>query len=223
MSSSAARDLQSLFVVQSGIVAWEDPEPIADWRWKTVSICARRLSLLVAILWEIAASRPATLRRIFRFHVTPIPVGLGAMQKQRIVSSLCADPPGFGETNVTVRGQHACVTSELKDPSRVDLGYLTAYRSTSLLETDSSVRSATDLSDALCGTVRDFGGASIAGLLNQSAEWALLRILELESHAVVQLMGRYEVTEPAAQILTIRGIRQLHDVRNLPKEIAKLS
>lgn len=48
MSSLVRPETQSLFVVQSGVVAREDPEPIADWRWKTLSVCAARLSLLAS-------------------------------------------------------------------------------------------------------------------------------------------------------------------------------
>src|SRR3981081_448701 len=65
MSSLANRKGRPLFVVQSGIVTWEDPEPIADWRRKTLSIVSRTLPNAIDLLWAVIASRPTPLGPLF--------------------------------------------------------------------------------------------------------------------------------------------------------------
>jgi hypothetical protein len=222
MSSLVSSQTQSLFVVQSGIVAWEDPEPIADWRWKTVSVGTAQLSLLGPVIWAIVSSRPSSLRSVFRFHTSPTPVNVGVMLTRRLVESLRKDAPGLGGTYVTSVGDRICVASELIDAASVDLNYLSAYRSSILLQTDSTIGSPADLCKALCGAVVDLGGAGIARLLDCSVTLAALRIVEHESHAVVQLVGSFETTMRAVQTLIERGVRQIHDVRTLSTEIARL-
>jgi hypothetical protein len=42
MSSLDRSKCQAFFVVQSGIVAWEHPNPIVDWKWKTLSVVTKQ-------------------------------------------------------------------------------------------------------------------------------------------------------------------------------------
>src|SRR5882757_9443405 len=56
MSFLSFHEGRPLFVVQTGIVAWEDKQPIVDWRWKTVSILSRELHAAAALLWALVSS-----------------------------------------------------------------------------------------------------------------------------------------------------------------------
>ncbi len=222
MSFLANRKGRPLFVVQSGIVTWEDPEPIADWRRKTISIVSRTLPVAIALLWAVVASRPQRINRVFRFYLAPISPSITAAQKRRLVTELKTDPPGFAETTLSFADTHACVTSTLSDPSAVDSGLLTAYRRCVLVELeDSPLLGAEPLQEA-CRTIADLGGAGIGTLLASAESSAVLRVLELESYTVIQLIGASEVIDSAIRCLVDQGIRRFHDVRTLPQEIASL-
>src|ERR1700676_5327328 len=107
MSSLANRKGRPFFVVQTGIVTWEDPEPIADWRRKTVSIVSRTLPTAIALLWAVVASRPQRMNRVFRFYLAPIVPSMTASQKRRLVTVLKTDPPGFADTTLRITDTHA--------------------------------------------------------------------------------------------------------------------
>ena len=222
MSSLANRKGRPLFVVQSGIVTWEDPEPIADWRRKTLSIVSRTLPNAIDLLWAVIASRPQRIGRVFRFYLAPILPSMTASQKGRLVTGLKTDPPGFGETTLSISDTHACVTSVLTDPSAVDSGYLTAYRRCALVELEDGALSGAESLREVCRTIADLGGSSIGTLLDSVESSAVLRVIERESHSVIQLIGASEVIDSAIRCLVERGIRQFHDVRALPQEIASL-
>jgi hypothetical protein len=222
MSFLGNRKGQPLFVVQSGIATWEDPEPIADWRWKTVSIVSRTLSVAIALLWAMVASRPQRFKRVLRFYLAPIVPSMTAAQKRRLVTGLKTDPTGFAETTVSIANTHACVTSTLSDPSAVDSGSLTAYRRCVLVELEESALSRAEPLQEACRTIADLGGLGIGTLLDSATRSAVLRVLELESHAVIQLIGAPEVSDSAVRCLVDRGIRQFHDIQGLPQEIASL-
>lgn len=222
MSSSTAPDVHNLFVVQSGVVAWEDPEPILDWRWKTVSVCAARLSLLVTAFWAIVTSRPPSLPSVFRFHTGSVPTGASIAHRRQFMNALRKDAPGFGATHVATADSHVCVASRLVEPAHVDLNYLSSYRSSLLVEADSSVASSADLCQAFCAAATDLGGAGIARLLDRTTGLAVVRVVEQTSHAAIQLIGSPDTSVRAAHALTDLGVRRLHDVRTLPMEIARL-
>jgi hypothetical protein len=222
MSSLVHPRGQPFFVVQSGIVTWEDLEPITDWRRKTVSIVSKTLPVAVALLWAVVASRPQQVDRVFRYYLAPISPSITAMQKRRLATGLKTDPPGFAETTLSITDTHACVTSTLRDPSPVDPGFLTAYRRCALVELADSPLPGAELLQEACRTITDLGAAGIGTLLAIIESSALLRILELESYAVVQLIGASEVVDPAIRCLVDRGIRRFQDVRALPHEIAGL-
>jgi hypothetical protein len=222
MSSLANRKGRPLFVVQSGIVTWEDPEPITDWRRKTISIVSRTLPVAITLLWAVVASRPQRINRVIRFYVAPISPSITAAQKRRLVTELKTNPPGFAETTLSITDTHAWVTSVLGDPSAVDSGYLTEYRHCALVEfADSAVSGVESLQEA-CRTIADLGGSSICTLLDSAESLAVFRVLERESHSVIQLMGASEVIDSAIRCLVDQGIRRFHDVRALPQEIASL-
>lgn len=220
MSSLANSRGRPFFFVQSGIVTWEDPEPIADWRRKTVSIACGTLPVAIALLWAIVASRPQRISRVYRLYFAPISPSMTATQKRRSLTELKTDPPGFAETTLSIADAHACVASMLSDPSAVDPSFLTEYRRCALVElADSALHGAESLHDA-CRTIIDL--AAGIGTLLASADSAVLRVIELESYAVVQLIGASEVIDPAIGCLVHQGVRRFQDIRTLPHEIASL-
>jgi hypothetical protein len=222
MSFLGSRKGEPLFVVQSGVVAWEDPQPIADWRWKTISFVSRTLSVAMGLLWPLVESRPQRFDRVLRFYIAPIPAAATASQRRRLIKELTTDPLGFSETSLSIGEENICVTSVLNDPSIVVPDYLTAYRHCALLECESSGVSGVERLQSMCATVGDLGGAAICTLLSNVRSLVVLRVVESESHAVIQVIGPSEAGDAAIRCLADRGIRQFHDVRTLPEEIANL-
>jgi hypothetical protein len=221
MSSSETRKGGSMFVVQSGLAAWEDPETVADWKGKTVSIVCAKRSVAVALLWLVVASRPRRLTHVFRFYLAPLLPSMMQMQKRRLLTELKADPPGFRGTTLATAESHVCVTSALSDPSAVDPDFLTAYPRCALIETDESGLSSDSFRIA-CTTISELGSSGIGKLLQARSGSAVLRVLDLESYAVIQLIGPPEVCDLAVQCLSERGIERFHNIRSLPQVIASL-
>lgn len=57
---------RAVYVVQSGIVAWEEPKAIPDWTSKTVTVCAVDAPLLTALLRQLLAAEFGAPNSIFR-------------------------------------------------------------------------------------------------------------------------------------------------------------
>jgi hypothetical protein len=218
MSSSSRKD-QPLFIVQSGIAAWEDPRPIVDWRWKTISVFSGTLTVATPLLWGMVAARPLRLDRVLRVYLAPTVASMTESQKRRMFAELKKDPPGFNGTTLSSADTHVCVTSTLSDPSVVDLGFLTSYRRCALVEVEDS---AAERLQGVCATLTDLGGSGISTLLNGAGSPAVLRASELETHSVIQLIGASDVSDLAVRCLADRHIRQFNDIRTLPQEIAGL-
>lgn len=209
--------------MQSGVVAWEDREPVPDWHWKTVTVCAADLSILGALLAQIVALRQPS-HTFFRFYTSALRADRGAVQTRKLLSVLRQDPPGFSNTFAEIVEGRACVVSELTAPHDLDVGYLTAYREVGLLETgESNLKSSEQLSRALPGVVSDLGGEGIARLLAHPALTSVLRLLDRETHAAMQIMCSGETSTRIVEMLAQRNIRRVHDARTLPAEISRLS
>jgi hypothetical protein len=67
MTLSTNHASEALFAVQSGIGVWEDLRPIADWKWKTITVISSELSTAVELLWLLVSSRPLKLTQVARF------------------------------------------------------------------------------------------------------------------------------------------------------------
>jgi hypothetical protein len=223
MSSSGCDKNHAFFLVQSGIVLWEEPRPVVGWKWKTLSVVSKRLSIAIDLLWAIVASRPERFGGVYRFCVSPMPAWWTASQKRRAVANLSLNPSGFSETVLNIASEHACVTSALCNATAVDPNYLTAYRQCALLEVDESTRSAAEFLGEACKTVADLGTSGVEYLLGSTGAVAVLRVLERESHVALQLIGTAEVSDAAIHRLAETGIRRCHDMSGLPQEIANLS
>lgn len=219
--SSSDPDAEPLFVVQSGIVAWEDPMPIVDWHSKTVTLCAPQMSMLVSLLWVLVASRPSSLAQVFRVHLAEISGPHGPTQQRRLVTLLKKDPPGFTSTVSRLLKGRVCVVSKLDAPSSVDLQYLSSYRHTALVEVDADIESTDALCNLLWGKIGDLGGASICALRSLDFQCAIIRILEVGRCAVMQLVGSPDVADAGVRALLDARVRQAMDVRALPEEISR--
>jgi hypothetical protein len=218
MSFLSFHEGRPLFVVQTGIVAWEDKQPIVDWRWKTVSILSRELHAAAALLWALVSSRPKQLEHVLRVYLAPVVPSMTEAQKRRLATALGKDPPGFSDTHLGAAGANTCVMSILNDQSAVDPRFLTDYRRCALLELESEAWSPS-IGNA-CKTIADLGGQGLSTMLNQLSTAAILRVLERESHVVIQLIGSSEVSDVGVRCLIDKGVEQFHDIRALPQMIA---
>lgn len=143
--------------------------------------------------------------------------------KRRLITQLSVDLPGFSTTSAKVTETCLCASSEVVEPSRVDPTSLTSYRHTALIAVASGTISTSDICESLCGKVSDFSGDGIAWLLENVSDVSVLRVLDMESHAAIQLVGRPEVGMAAVQRLTDQNIRRVQDVDRLPEEITALA
>jgi hypothetical protein len=217
-SSDSLKD-QALFIVQSGIAAWEDLQRIVDWRWKTVSVFSGTLTAGIPLLWAMVAARPSRLNRILRISLAPAVSSMTESQKRRMFTKLKKDPPGFSGTTLSSVDTHVCVTSTLSDPTVVDPEFLTFYRRCALVAVEDP---AAERLPSVCATLTDLGGSGISTLLNGAGSPAVLRVAELETHSVIQLIGASDVSNLMVRCLSERHIRQFNDIRTLPREIAGL-
>jgi hypothetical protein len=223
MSSSSRDKNHAFFLVQSGIVLWEEPRPVVGWTWKTVSVVSKRSSVAIDLLWAMVASRPGRFGGVYRFCVSPLPAWMTSSQKRRAVAQLSVSPPGFSETVLNIAAEHACVTSALSDPTAVDPNHLTTYRRCALIEVDESTRCAPVSFGEACKSVTELGASGVERLLGGTGGVAVLRVLERGSHVAVQLIGPSEVSNAATRRLAEIGVRRFHDTAALPHEIANLS
>jgi hypothetical protein len=220
MSSSTHRG-HPFFLVQAGIVAWEEPAPVSDWTSKTITVCAPQLPLLASVLWTLALAHVSEALRVFRWHVAPVAPVMGQLQRRRLVLSMQKDPPGFAGTTVALQSGVVCMASELAQSDAVDLQYLSAYRTTALLATPGDIASAAALCRVLCGSTMELSGQSIAALRARSPAWRVLRVLELESYSALQLIGSVRDADSADHVLATQGVRRVLDVKSVPAEIAR--
>lgn len=222
MSSSADRKSEAAVVVQSGFVAWEDPVPIADWRYKTVTLVGHRLSFIAKLLWELVESQPSALRRVFRALVVPKPPAATAVQMRRFVAQLAVDPPGFAGTRTLVVGDVCCSASELQQIGDADVNFLTDYRHCVLVGTSSASISTADLCAMIGREISEFGGIGLAKLLESEKSAAIIRVLDAQYYSVIQFMGSPKYCDAVVGFLEDRGVRRIHDVQQIQEEIRRL-
>lgn len=219
-SSSNHREL-AMMVVQSGIVAWEDPAPIPDWRFKTVTLVSKRLVLIAELLRNLVESHVHGIERFFRLVLTPMPPSLDVVQTRRLISKLSANPPGFSETKLTISSDFYRITSELQDIRRIDIEYLTQYRQCVLVGATSGEFAAGNVPIGWSNKSR-FGGDGLLSLFATDEIILVLRVLDMESHAVLQVIGHAKSCDKVSSYFDDMEVRRVHDVRNISEEIRQL-
>ena len=110
------------------------------------------------------------------------------------MAQLAVALPGFSETTVHITPTQACVTSVLRKPSSVHQDCLTAYRYCALVEFDDRISSVGELLQGVSPNIRDLSGSGIAALLRSVASVAVLRVLDQETYAVLQLISSSDPT-----------------------------
>ncbi|MGQ0684219.1 hypothetical protein [Bradyrhizobium sp.] len=210
---------EPVFIVQSGVCMWEDPEPIVDWKRKTISVVASERSVAMGLLWAMVNARSKELTGVWRLFLAPMPASTMESQRRRLVAKLRVDPPGFVDTTVFVEGDRACVVSQLREESVVDPEFLTQYRHCAIVEVENS-RCAETIRTA-CRGLRHLDGSGIKELLDNLEASVVLRVLGFKSCTVIQFVGSIEASELVARSLTSRGVRQLHDLGSLAQTILR--
>jgi hypothetical protein len=217
---SLNRKLIPFFISQTGVIPWEEATIVEDWNSKTISVCAPHLSDIAKIVSSIVASRPENLRHVIRCRIAPIPEAPTRSQLRLLEATMSKDLPGFNNTTAKVEKDHVFTTSELVDLRSVDLHYLTDYRRTVLLETEAELN-ATSSEYNLFTSITEFGGAGIARLRELAPSCGVLRLIESETHSVLQVIGSSEVAGRAFRTLKDGGVRQITDLKTVPRKIAR--
>jgi len=132
------------------------------------------------------------------------------------------DPPGFRGTHVHWGDTHFSVLSELTDHSAVNVRSIDNYRYTALIEVEASALSPPDFSDQICRSVSAFDHYGIKWLLELDESNVVFRVLDCETHNVVQLIGLREAGRAAMQLLAGLKLCQVPDVSRLHEVIAAL-
>src|SRR5690349_11913274 len=119
-SDSVERRSAAVFIVKSGVVAWENPRPVMDWRWKTTTVVAAEWNVVVSILPVIVGVQTASSSEAYRIHVMPVPSDWTAPQRRRLLESLKKDPPGFTGSVAKIDGEAASAVARLTDLSSIN-------------------------------------------------------------------------------------------------------
>jgi hypothetical protein len=216
-SSSPRESPKGFVLVQTGVVAWEGPIAYANWRCKTISVIARTLGTLSQALKTSLSDVSSAVR----VHVVTLPIDIAPTQRARIMKSLAADPPGMKNTVASIsEGDVALVQSEIVDVDEVDLGYLSSYRS-SLVIVRPGGPDPGDISAAVSGSA--FDGEALGRILEVSAGAALLRVLDMETHAVLQVIGEGTLLGAVLKRIEKQGFRRLLQPSDVPGAISQLS
>jgi hypothetical protein len=212
--SSLIRELQAqqvVYVVQSGVVTWEGPEPIADWTAKTVTVCAADAALLTALLKEVLSAEFVGRKSIFRCHLSAIPASLNALQRRGLANALHADPPGFVGTIVKFSESVAMSVAELTCVHDIELAYLSAYRQTCLIATEDVGITPAAISEVLESILLPLDGKAISDVRVKRNTFVVLRALEEENQFVFQIMCDPVTSESVAKVMDEMGVRRALD------------
>lgn len=202
---------QAVYVVQSGVVAWEDPEPITDWTAKTVTVCAADGELLAPLVKKVLRGEFIGRRSIFRCHLNPIPSSQNALQRRGLANALRADPPGFVGTVVTLSDAVAVSVAELSRLEDIELAHLSAYRTTCLIATDDVGITKAAIAEVLLKVLLPLNGNAISDVRSKHNTFIVLRVLEEESQSVFQIICDSPTSDSVAKALEEMGVHRAVD------------
>jgi hypothetical protein len=223
MSSSSHSAPTPIFLVQQGIAAWEETTSILDGRWATVSIFDADIATLVSLLWRVTEPRRSAFKHLLRLVVGELPEMATKTLRRRLMRELSLNPPGFAATQVKISSTRYCVSSELVEHSAVNSDYLTDYRRTALLGLADGL-SASELCDLACDSVTQLGSKGIKRLMafGDSVQ-AAVRLLDLETHAAIQIIGSPRLIDDSVALLASFRIRHLPDPERVSEEINRFA
>lgn len=195
---------------------------IPDWRFKTVTLVCRRLTLIAELLRNLVEAPTHGMERFFRLALASMPSNSNAIQTRRLVSQLSASPPGFSETKLNVSDHSYRIMSELQDVRHLDIEYLTQYRQCVLIGA-TSAELAVDSFPIKWSDKSRFDGEGLLSLFTTDAICLVLRVLDMETHAVLQVIGRAKSCDEVANYFEDLQVRRIHDVRSIAVEIRQLT
>lgn len=217
-TSSSRPEGSAVYLVQSGIVAWEAPTAAPHQASRTVTICAPDIRVLSDLLSAMLAAGLVAGGRLFLWHVIHDPVWHNSVQKRRTLAGLRSDPPGFVGTLVEDEPSAVSVCSVWSGVAgRLDLDYLSSYRSTLMLITDVQLDVAT-LLKRIHPLARPFDSAALIAFREALPFFMLVRVLDLETYGALQFMGGDSSVALVTQWLDTHGIRRV-DVREQVIEV----
>ena len=202
---------RAVYVVQSGVVAWEDPEPIADWTSKTVTVCAVDVALLTAMLKEVLGAEFIRRRSIFRCHLSALPSSQTAVQRRRLANALQADVPGFSGTVVRFHDAVALSVSGVKSVPEIELAYLSSYRQTFLVAMQEGGVTPVAISESLSDLSLPLDGKAIANVRSRHSTIVVIRALEEENQCVFQIVCDPVTSESVAKLMNKMAVRRAAD------------
>lgn len=211
--SSLTREFQgkpAVYVVQSGVVAWEDPEPISDWTCKTVTVCSSSATLLTALLKKVLSSEFLGRKSIFRCHLNAIPSPRNALQQRRLEVALRAAPPGFAEAVVAFGDTVAAAVAEASRVNDIELAYLSSYRQTLLVAAGREFASST-ISEILIGLIPPLNGRAISSLRTGRGSFIVFRAFEEENQFAFQIVCDSVTSDCVAKVLDELGVGRSKD------------
>jgi hypothetical protein len=202
---------RAVYAVQSGVVAWDDPEPIANWTSKTVTVCAGDAALLTALLREVLDAEVVGRKSVFRCHVSTIPASQSAPQRRRLSDALHADPPGFVGTVVTFSDAVAVSVATASGVRDIELAYLSSYRQTFLIATEDVGITPAAISEILLSVSLPLDGKAISKLRIKYNTFVVIRALEEENQYVFQIICDPATSESITKLMAETGLHRVAD------------
>ena len=225
MSSSTHDRLSGrpFYLVQSGIALWEAPEPVAQWNIKTVTACAETEHLLADMAIRLLEASTDGIQWL-RLHATAFEPEMGVMQKRRTEKALSSPVPGFSEGILCASKKALVSIARLEVPSAINVEYLTSYRDTVLVGINCSTIEPKELCRAISTKQIAADGVIDANvfrtLWEALGDLLVARFLDMETHAVVQLLGHGPAIRTFPVMLEELDVERLLDSRSVPSRIA---
>jgi hypothetical protein len=208
--------------MQSGVVAWESPAPVADWSSKTLSVVVRELDFLGSLLRALLCAGIEGFRYATRLHIAALPDTVNATQLKRILATLQQDPPGMRHTTVqAVDNMHAYVLSEIAKPELLELSHLTASRTT-LIVASANERDAIGLLHDVPAAWSGFDSEALHALRARLLGACLIRVVDMETHSVLQVIGDSQLVSQVWSHVDKMGLRMILDPQEAPGAIERL-
>lgn len=200
-----------LFLIEQGVSCWEEVEPLVDAPSVTLTLCAADSGLLSSMLWAALLGQPFSVAGLFRWHFTHN-TWFNDAQRRRGLRELDIDLPGFSDTRVQERRDHAVCSSRLITPSAIVVGVLSSYRDT-LLVAPGRPGDPMSVIEELSAFERNLDGNVILEIRRAVPDWTIVRVHELDTHSTAQVFSSEERIDGLAMTLGDLGVSRTRDSR----------